>query len=131
MTKDSTTRQRVIRALKKKKYKRLLKYSGNVKYTPCKELGLYIVKRIAKDLPRLKAEKLIRTIWDRLDKLPLDIKLDAHTCNFVSHPKVLWYKLRIEDKYIHKYLFKYFTMKHYTTYTWSKEPNTIFIRTYN
>jgi hypothetical protein len=90
-----------------------------------------MTNRIAKGLPRLKAEKLLQTICDRLDKLPLDIKLDASTCNFDSHPKITWCKLRIEDKYIHKYLFKYLTMKKYTSHTWKKDPNTIFIRTYN
>ena len=119
MTKHSSTTQRIIRALKKKKYKRLLKYSGNVKYTPCKELAQYIVKHVTKDLPRLRAERLLQTICHRLDKLPILLNCTAHSCNFVSHPKVLWYKLRMEDKYIHQELLRYFRKKCYTSYTWT------------
>ena len=131
MTKHSSTTQRIIRALKKKKYKRLLKYSGNIKYTPCKELAAYIVKHVTKDLPRLRGDKLIQTIRLRSHQLPLEINTDAHSCNFVSHPKVLWYKLRMEDKYIHQELLRYFRKQHYTSYSWTKERCSILIHTYN
>ena len=131
MTKHSSTTQRINRAQKKKKYKRLLKYSGNVKYTPCKELAQYIVKHVTKDLPRLRAERLLQTIRLRLHQLPLDINTDAYSCNFVRHPKILWYKFHTDDKYIHQELLRYFRKKCYTSYTWTKESNTIFIHTYN
>ena len=125
------TQRKILRALKKKKYKKLPKYTGNVEYKPCKELGSYIVKHVTKDLPRLRGDKLLQTIRHRLDKLPLDIKTDAHSCNFVRHPKVLWYKFHTDDKYIHQELLRYFRKKHYTSYTWTEESNTIFIHTYN
>jgi len=131
MTKHSSTSQRIIRALKKKKYKRLLKYSGNVKYTPCKELAQYIVKHVTKDLPRLNGEKLCQTIRLRFHQLPLDMKVDASFGNFDSHPKVLWYFLHSPDKYVHRELLRYFKKKHYTSYQWDGQPNTLCIHTYN
>ena len=121
----------IYKALKKGDHKLLSKCMYNIKYTPSKKLARVIVKYITKDLPRLNGERLLQTIRLRLHRLPLDIKVDAHSCNFESHPKVLWYKLRTDDKHIHRELFRYFQKKHYTSYTWTKEPNTIFIHTYN
>ena len=121
----------IYKALKKGDHKTLLKCKYNIKYTPSKKLARVIVKYITKDLPRLNGEKLCQTIRLRFHELPLDIKIDASFGNFDSHPKVLWYMLHSADKYVHRELLRYFEKKHYTSYEWTKQPNTICIHTYN
>ena len=127
---------RAHRALKDKQYDKLFETDcpRMIRYVPSEELGEAVVRYVTRGLSRLSAEKLCGILYERLQRLPLRIGVDAPADRYWLS-KVRWCSMGIRDKYVRYALMRYLRDMHYT-WSWSEKLRSrrgfrvVFVRTH-